>query len=90
MARKAKKEKDEKPVKKEMESGTVTVKEFLEEKDFADDETVFMKLLGGEEEEFKVKDIPRKILNRTLLTVQSHYGGIKHGYASHRFIYLKK
>lgn len=66
----------------------MTVKEFLEEYCFADNDTVFLCQLGKRKTvEYVVSEIPRKLLNKRLSYVQAHFGGKEHDYDSYRLIY---
>lgn len=63
------------------------VREYLESMCFADNDIVFLrKYRGKSDEEYFVADIPKKTLNKELLTVQSHFGGVEHNYSSYRLI----
>lgn len=66
------------------------VREYLESMCFADNDIVFLrKYRGKSDEKYLVSDIPKKLLNKELMTVQSHFGGIEHNYSSYRLITTK-
>lgn len=65
------------------------VREFLEDYCFADNDTVFLCQYGKKQigHPCLVRDIPDKILGRSLVKVQAHFGGVDYDYGSYRFIY---
>ena len=67
-----------------------TVRDFLNDYSFADNDTVFLCQYGSRKTtKSMVKDIPTKVQRKELYIVQPHFGGIDYDYNSYRLIYKK-